>query len=107
MENFILLVMFFSAGALFWFLIDNGGKQQTDVRKVKDYPLTVETRNLLLSKAMKKTMVWAYPYTVEVTNDKGKTEKVQEYSYEPIDGVKPIRMAYYYDSKTQKIPGRK
>lgn len=56
---------------------------------------------------MKKTMLWAYPYTVEVTNDKGKVEKVQEFSYEPIEGVKPIRMAYYYDPKTQKIPGRK
>ena len=56
---------------------------------------------------MKKTMVWAYPYLVEVTNDKGKVEKVQEYSYEPIEGVKAIRIAYCYDSKTSSIPGRK
>jgi hypothetical protein len=44
---------------------------------------------------MKKTMVWAYPYTVEVTNEKGKVEKVQEYSTEPLEGVKPIRLALY------------
>jgi hypothetical protein len=56
---------------------------------------------------MKKTMVWAYPYTVEVTNDKGKTEKVQEYSFEPLPDVKPIRIAYYYDAKTMALPGQR
>lgn len=44
---------------------------------------------------MKKTMLWAYPYQVEVTNEKGKTEKVQEYSYDYIEGVKPVKVAYY------------
>ena len=102
-----LFLMFVASYALFVYLLSNGeDDQQTDVRWDKTYPLTVRTQILLLSVLMKKTMVWAYPYTVEVTNDKGKVEKVQEYSYEPIDGVKPIRVAYYYDSKTQKIPGK-
>lgn len=53
---------------------------------------------------MKKTMLNAYPYTVEVVNDKGKTEKVQEYSYVPIEGVKPLKVAYYYSPKIQSLP---
>lgn len=48
---------------------------------------------------MKKRMLWAYPVSVEVVNDKGKTEKTQEFLFEPVDGVAPIRVAYYYDPK--------
>lgn len=48
---------------------------------------------------MKKRMLWAYPVSVEVVNDKGKTEKTQEFLFEPVDGVTPIRVAYYYDPK--------
>lgn len=53
---------------------------------------------------MKKTMLWAYPYLVEVINEKGKPEKVQEYSYDPIDGVKPVKVAYYGPNpRTKKL----
>jgi hypothetical protein len=53
---------------------------------------------------MKKTMLLAYPYQVEVTNAQGKVEKIQEFSYEPLEGVKPVKVAYYGPNpRTKKL----